>query len=126
MRGGTTTNNLYGDALDMEGNTRGGNDTLTGGDGPGFIFGPFFGVTNNLYGDANVMRHSVRGGDDVLAGGDRSTNNLFGDANSMFEDSRGGDDTLIGGIGPGGPSSFMSLYGDALRCTTTPAAATTS
>ncbi len=31
----------------------------------------------------------------------------------MYGDSRGGNDTLIGGAGPGGPSSFMFLYGDA-------------
>ena len=33
----------------------------------------------------------------------------------MDGDSRGGNDTLIGGAGAGGPSSFMSLYGDAFE-----------
>ena len=46
---------------------------------------------------------------------------LVGDAGIMDGDSgRGGNDTLIGGAG-----AINFLYGDARRCTTTPAAATT-
>jgi hypothetical protein len=62
---GTTpnTNSLYGDAFDMHGDACGGNDILTGGDGPGFIFGPFFGVTNTL------LALPGRGGDDGRATG---------------------------------------------------------
>src|SRR4051812_23419323 len=71
---------LHGDAFSMVDASRGGDDTLTGGAGPGFTFGPFGGVTNNLYGDADSLHDSARGGDDRLTGGDGSTNNLFGDA----------------------------------------------
>jgi serralysin len=96
-------NDLNGDADSMFGNAVGGNDTLIGGDD---------GVhTNFLAGDATFMYDTAAGGNDTLIGGDRSFNNsLFGDANVMRGDSRGGNDTLIGGD----DNAFVTfLLGDA-------------
>ncbi len=54
--------------------SRGGNDTLIGGDGP----------MNALTGDAFEMHDNARGGNDVLIGGGAgSINYLFGDAGTM-------------------------------------------
>ena len=47
----------------MSDNTRGGNDTLIGGDN----------ANNILYGDAGVMYDNARGGNDTLIGGDDAT-----------------------------------------------------
>ena len=51
----------------MDGDSRGGNDTLIG---PGQL----------LFGDAEIMRDNARGGNDTLIGGDGSSNTLYGDA----------------------------------------------
>ena len=69
------------------------------------------------------MHDHARGGNDQLTGGDWHSYQRasIGDACTMDGDGRGGDDTLIGG---GGCVPTL-LYGDATRCTTTPAAATT-
>jgi hypothetical protein len=44
------SNVLYGDAFDMDDHARGGNDSLTGGDGPGLRFGRFFGAAGDMDG----------------------------------------------------------------------------
>ena len=63
-------NTLYGDAAQsMDGNSRGGNDTLTGGDG----------AVNFLYGDAFSMSDNARGGNDTLISG-TGTDHMWGDA----------------------------------------------
>ena len=51
------------------GNTRGGNDTLTGGAD----------ATNFLFGDAGTMNGNARGGDDTLISG-TGTDHMWGDA----------------------------------------------
>ena len=67
------------------------------------------------------MHDDARGGNDDLTGGTGvRTMRLFGDAGIMDGDSHGGHDTLTGGA-----SATDFIYGDARRCTTTPAAATT-
>ena len=97
----------------MDGDSRGGNDTLIGG---GTIGDPFF-LNNQLFGDAETMRDNARGGNDTLIGGDGSSNTLYGDAGGSFPpafvpgmvgNSRGGNDTLTGGNG-----GVNFLYGDA-------------
>jgi serralysin len=76
----------------MDGYSRGGNDSLTGGAGG-------FNTPNGLLGDANTMDGNSRGGNDTLTGGANATNFLFGDAVTMNGNARGGDDTLISGTG---------------------------
>ena len=78
----------------MHDSTRGGNDTLTGGDGS----------FNNLYGDARIMDGDSRGGNDTLNGGQgicsptgATSELVYGDAFEMHDHARGGNDTLIGG-----------------------------
>ena len=126
----------------MYDNTRGGNDTLIGGDT----------ATNTLYGDAYEMHDDARGGNDTLTGGgnrdqralrrrlhhgrqrprrrrhaDRRrqlrTNTLYGDAYEMHDNARGGDDTLTG-VGLARPTCNLSMAMPS-PCTTTAAAAMT-
>src|SRR5262245_59499144 len=85
---GQPGNLLYGDAASMLDDSRGGNDTLIGADGPLFY--------NIIVGDAGTMSDSARGGNDTVIGGNDTTNNLYGDAVSMYDDARGGNDTVIG------------------------------
>lgn len=101
--GAGTTNYLYGDADVMHDQSQGGNDLLVGGNG----------ATNFLYGDAagfssGDFSGDVSGGNDQLVGGDNSTNTLAGDADRIF-DGTGGNDQLIGGS-----NSTNNLYGDAV------------
>jgi hypothetical protein len=73
------------------GNSRGGNDTLTGdANAP---------APNVLSGDAGTMHGNSRGGNDTLTGGANATNFLSGDAGTMDGNARGGNDTLISGTG---------------------------
>ena len=100
-------NTLYGDAFGMTGQTRGGNDVMVGGAGPG--------IFNRLYGDAHTMTKSAAGGNDTVIGGaglmDLPVTNLaIGDANAMSDLARGGDDRLVGGEG----NAIDGLYGDAI------------
>jgi hypothetical protein len=80
---------VFGDALNMIEESRGGNDVLTGG----------IGVVNGLIGDAESMSDHTRGGNDVLIGGAGSTtdNTMLGDAVNMSGHARGGNDLIIGG-----------------------------
>ena len=56
---------MFGDANVMSGNSRGGDETLTGGSGR------FNSATNLLYGDTYDMHDNAQGGDDTLNGGYR-------------------------------------------------------
>ena len=59
----------------MYDNSRGGNDTLTGGAN----------TDNEMFGDAFTLHGNARGGGDTLTGGDNSTNNVYGDAFFMVD-----------------------------------------
>src|SRR5262245_64112764 len=85
-------NDLYGDAYAMFDNSRGGDDTMIGGDG--LTVGD--GSNNFLYGDAYTMSNDASGGDDTLTGGVHASNVLVGDAQKMHDDAHGGNDTLRG------------------------------
>ena len=91
----TFNNPFYGDAFAMYDHSRGGNDTLIGGNG----------ASNFLYGAAFFMFDDTRGGNDTLIGGAGIggllpiTNLLYGDAQEMHNNAGGGNDTLIGGNG---------------------------
>ncbi len=103
----------------MYDHSRGGDDTLIGGDDRGDF------SINDLIGDADSMSGNARGGDDRLIGGDSADfrflrNILVGDADAMHDNARGGNDTLIGGAGRTTNSTATPT-----PCTTTPAAATT-
>jgi serralysin len=89
----------------MDGDTRGGNDTLIA--GPGLSIAGSVPV-NALMGDAFEMHDNARGGNDHLSGSDNGINSLHGDARTMDGNSRGGNDTLIAGAAPSN-----DLYGDA-------------
>ncbi len=89
----------------MDGDTRGGNDTLIA--GPGLSIAGSVPV-NALMGDAFEMHDNARGGNDLLIGGDSGINSLHGDARTMDGNSRGGNNTLIAGAAP-----VNDLYGDA-------------
>jgi hypothetical protein len=99
--GPTSFQSLYGDALEMRDDTRGGDDQLTGGGGV---------RTMLLYGDAGVIDGNGRGGDDTIVGGAASVVQIYGDAGTLGGDARGGDDTLTGSA-----SSFATsvIHGDA-------------
>jgi len=132
---------VHGDALEMHGHARGGNDALTAG----------FATHVVLYGDAQTMSDDTRGGDDALTGGPvglAGVNDLFGDAFEMHDRATGGDDQLSGGAGsflisctatlaswmaapvaammasPGAASTIRYMAMPS-RCTTRPAAAMT-
>ena len=93
--------------------TRGGNDTLTG--------GGEYGPTDALTATPATMDGNARGGDDTLTGGG-GRNFVYGDAVSMGGNARGGDDTLIGAAMR---SSTLLDWRRRLPWTATPAAATT-
>jgi Ca2+-binding RTX toxin-like protein len=80
---------LYGDALAMYDDSRGGNDTLIGGAS----------ADNALFGDARLMFDNADGGNDTLIGGAGSINFLNADALFMYDSAHGGNDTLIGADG---------------------------
>src|SRR5260370_32040092 len=84
-------NGLFGDASTMDGDSRGGNDTLTGGDHS----------INLLYGDAHDMHDNARGGDDTLIGVALGTNTvsdtLYGDAFDVHGSHRARHDPPIPG-----------------------------
>jgi Ca2+-binding RTX toxin-like protein len=84
---------MYGDALVMKDDARGGNDTFSG-SGVGSHFG-----------DASEMHDQTRGGDDTLVGGAYQN---FGDAYVMDGDSRGGNDLLSNGLFNYGDAFQMS------------------
>jgi Ca2+-binding RTX toxin-like protein len=88
-----------GDAFMMGGHSRGGNDVFIGRDG-----GP-----NVLCGDTCEMSDYARGGNDTLIGGDGVNNSLIGDCRILNDHTRGGNDVLIAGNGPG----TNTMYGDA-------------
>ena len=105
----STINVLYGDAVAMYDDARGGNDTLIGGAS----------AVNVLIGDADDhvrqrprrQRHADRRRWCVQLPGRRLV---------MYGDARGGNDTLIGGAG-----AMQLLPGDASDMSATAAAATT-
>ena len=99
----------------MDGDSRGGNDTLIGGVGAGSL--SFMSLYGDAFGDARPRPRRRRPSDRRDW---HSQPKLYGDAGIIDGDGRGGDDTIIGG---GGSVDF--IYGDAGRCTTTPVAATT-
>jgi hypothetical protein len=112
-RGGNDTvtgvfgyNTLYGDAYDMHGHSRGGNDVLIGSSAGGVPTGSHV----DLYGDAFNMDDDAQGGNDQLTGVTNAPNYLYGDAYTMACDAKGGDDVLTAG---GGPYATNYLYGDA-------------
>jgi len=76
----------------MDGDSRGGNDTLVVGFELDFV--------NQLYGDAGNMLDNARGGNDTLIGGASGvTTDMHGDSFLMSGNTRGGNDTLISGAG---------------------------
>ena len=90
------TDVVYGDAFEINGTGRGGNDRIVGGEGGGY-----------LVGDAELMSGDGRGGNDQIRGGP-GYNSLVGDAGSdMSGNARGGNDVLTGG------ADGNSMYGDA-------------
>jgi Ca2+-binding RTX toxin-like protein len=88
-----------GDAFMMYDHTRGGNDVIIGGAGG----------SNPLCGDGCEMYDYARGGNDLLIGGNGANNTLLGDGRNLFDHSIGGNDVLIAGNGPG----INNMYGDA-------------
>src|SRR4029450_616642 len=83
-------NSLLGDAGVMDGDSRGGNDTL--------IVGFELDFVNQLYGDATVMLDNARGGNDTLIGGASGVaSDMYGDSFLMVGNTRGGNDTLVSG-----------------------------
>jgi Ca2+-binding RTX toxin-like protein len=97
---------LYGDAASMSGNAQGGNDSLTATDSNH--------TGSTLVGDAGTMTDSTQGGNDTLTAidsGDNSYAHLYGDAQSMIGSAQGGNDILNGGEGKDflwGDASFYS------------------
>ena len=88
LLGGAKDDDIWGDALTMRDNARGGNDRIdAGGDDDGFV-----------YGDASGMEDQSVGGRDVVRGGE-GDDTMHGDANSMGDNARGGNDTLYGDSG---------------------------
>src|SRR5262245_44620383 len=82
-------NDLYGDAYAMFDNSRGGDDTMIGGDG--LTVGD--GSNNFLYGDAYTMSNDASGGEDTLTGGVHDSTDLVGGAEKTNDDHHGGDNT---------------------------------
>ncbi len=91
--------------------SKGGNDTLQGGNNDGGI------LVEGLAGDAAIMLGSSKGGNDTLRGGINSdgtlVNVLVGDAVNMLDHSKGGNDTLWGSNNDGTGIVINHLYGDA-------------
>ena len=97
-KGSDASNLLIGDAWEMSGSARGGNDVLWAGGGGG----------NTLVGDAFFMSDSTRGGNDVLHATASGFNQLAGESIAMSGSSRGGDDVLFGNDG----ASYTDIMGD--------------
>jgi Ca2+-binding RTX toxin-like protein len=121
---GATSNNIYGDAADVNMATgadfTGGNDNLMGGDNDGGVLIDGINLPqNNIYGDAdNLMLGQdadFTGGVDNITGGTNADNSLYGDAfwvtfsgdGAVFN---GGDDVIKGGDGS---LAANDLFGDA-------------
>jgi hypothetical protein len=86
---GAGRNTSFGDAFEMSGHARGGNDTITSLSAYEY---------SAQYGDAQYMSDHARGGNDTLTGSDDAISNaLYGDAQDMSGSARGGGDTLTGG-----------------------------
>ena len=93
---------FFGDASEMTGNARGGNDVLIG------VAGASFRMVE--CGDAMMMFDHTRGGNDIIIGGAGGANIPCGDACEIHDYARGGNDLLIGGNG-----ALNILVGDACR-----------
>ena len=94
--GGTAGDLLHGDAASqISDNASGGNDSLFGGPGD-----------DTARGDALRLSGNAWGGNDLLDGGE-GNDILYGDATFLADGSRGGDDRLDGGAGDD------TLWGDA-------------
>ena len=107
---------VYGDAFEINGTGRGGNDHIVGGEGGGYLVGDAQIMSGNasggndqisggpgfnfIVGDAGSdMSGNARGGNDVLTGG-ANGNIIYGDASSLLSDNaRGGNDLITGGAG---------------------------
>lgn len=100
------TNYLYGDAVTLS-NSKGGRDTLTGGNKTDYIYGDGY----KLEADSDGNSDYLVGGDDDLSGG-AGKDFLYGDGYSV-KNAWGGKDTLNGGLG----ADF--LYGDGYSLTST-------
>lgn len=88
-------NIIFGDVGFMFDSSRGGNDTLQGGNNSAGT------LINALIGDAALMADFSRGGNDILQGGNNRgktlINGLAGDSALMLDASNGGNDMLQGG-----------------------------
>lgn len=84
----------FGDAWELSGTGRGGDDRMLGGD-----------AGESLLGDGETMSGRAQGGADLLRGG-AGLDILIGDGEGMIGQSRGGADLLFGG------ADFDQLYGD--------------
>lgn len=104
------TNILYGDAFEIDGQGKGGNDVIVGGD---VAFYGSHALANVLFGDADWIHETASGGDDVIFGGDgeRSNNLIYGDARLL--DGKGGDDLIYAGTMSGPVGNWLTVYGDA-------------
>ena len=98
LGGASSENQLYGGAMQMWGDTRGGNDVVVGGSES----------SNYLIGDAAEMMDHAIGGNDQLVGGISSYNSIRGDAVGMSHSTHGGNDEIRGG-----DFSTNTLIGDA-------------
>ncbi|MCP5083008.1 MAG: hypothetical protein GY948_15085 [Alphaproteobacteria bacterium] len=126
LTGGLGYDYIYGDTV---GSTNaydliGGNDTLSGDNGSGQLYGDGYNLyaasvggndvlkggnrTDYLRADAYQMLDTSRGGDDVLEAG-AGADYLYGDADNLYHDTSGGDDVLNGGDG----NDY--LYGDGVN-----------
>lgn len=135
---GDRLNSLSGDAFNITGKAKGGNDIVFAGDkadvnsaagdatnnmssnaigGNDTLFGGDLAVSNFMYGDAPYMFGKAKGGNDQLTGGDGAfQNNLYGDGYLVQENAVSGNDTLTGGAYTsvdGAYSVTNRLYGDA-------------
>ncbi|MGG7055970.1 hypothetical protein [Nitrosomonas sp. ANs5] len=105
-------NLLIGDVAFMRNHSKGGNDTLLGGNNSdGGI------LVNGLIGDSGLMFNHSQGGNDTLLGGNNShggllVNGLAGDSGVMFNHAKGGNDVLTGGNNING-AVINGLAGDA-------------
>jgi len=119
---------VYGDAVLLAFEARGGDDTIMGGRMDSYLYGDarmMYDASqggddriialrgdDQLYGDAVFLYEQTLGGDDTLNGGG-GNDRIYGDAQFLYDDARGGDDTVIGGKGND------SLYGDGFVVTET-------
>ena len=104
-------NIILGDVGFMFDSSKGGHDTLQGGNNSAGR------LINALIGDAAVMFDSAKGGNDSLQGGNNSglmlVNGLAGDAALMLDSTKGGNDSLQGGNNSSGVL-INGLTGDAV------------